>query len=59
MLNYINEEKVLFTFFVVTLLLFLGLSIIEKDMLDMFYLLILFYSFVDIIVNWQLYLQIV
>lgn len=51
MLNYINEEKVLFTFFVVTLLLFLGLSIIEKDMLDMFYLLILFYSFVDIIVN--------
>lgn len=51
MLNDIKEEKFLFVFFAVTLIVMLYLSISKKDILDISYLVVVIYYFIKFIIK--------
>jgi len=54
----INEERFMFGFLGVTLVMMIGIVLSSKDALDVVYLLMVIYSFIKFLVireDWQLY----
>ena len=46
MLNIINRNKLVFNFFVFTLIIVVYLTFVKKDILDLFYMFVVIYYFI-------------
>ena len=53
MLKEMSEEKFLFVFFAVTLVIMIYLSINKMDILDISYLVVIISYFIKFLINWK------